>query len=155
MSNETSKLTIAIEYLNTAATLWVHELNYFSALHLAAAAEEISGKQCRINGTTSYSDDLKETVRRTLTRLGIAYEKQELNALHESKNAVKHMDSRNDSHVSFDARDEASHYIRMALRNFQKLDLESLLSEAVKRVVDETTIFIDLDNDEISVPPQS
>jgi hypothetical protein len=63
------------------------------------------------------------------------------------------MNSRNDSHVSIDARDEASHYIRMALRNFQKLDLESFLLEAVKRVVDETTFFVEIDNDERFVEP--
>lgn len=149
MSTETHKLIIAIEYLNTAATLWVHDLNYFSALHLAAAAEEISGKQCRINGTTSHSDDLKERVRRALTRMGIAYdEKKDINSLHDSKNAVKHMNSRSDSHVSFDARDEASHYIRMALRNFQKLDLDSFLFDSVKQVIDDTTVFLAVDGDE-------
>lgn len=65
MSTETEKLVIAIEYLDSAATLWVNEVNYFSALHLAAAAEEIAGKACRIANRNSYYDDLRSKALKT------------------------------------------------------------------------------------------
>lgn len=77
MSTETHKLVIAIEYLDTAATLWVHELNYFSATHLAAAAEEIAGKVCRIKRKQSHFDDLRGKVRHTLTAVGIDHTEQQ------------------------------------------------------------------------------
>ncbi|WP_095051485.1 hypothetical protein [Pseudomonas sp. Irchel s3b2] len=149
MSNETHKLVIAIEYLNTAATLWVHDLNHYSAMHLAAAAEEISGKQCRYGGTPSHTDELKEWARQALKKMNIAYdEKEAFKFVYASKNAIKHMDSRKDSHVNLDARDEASRYINMAFRNFQKLGLESFLLEAVNQVVHDRTIFVDVESDE-------
>jgi hypothetical protein len=39
-----SKLDIAYEYLETAMRLYVEETDYFSAFHLAAAAEELFGR---------------------------------------------------------------------------------------------------------------
>jgi hypothetical protein len=39
-----SKLDIAREFLDTAMRLYVEERDYFSAIHLAAAAEELFGQ---------------------------------------------------------------------------------------------------------------
>lgn len=137
MSTETHKLIIAIEYLDTAATLWTHELNYFSAMHLAAAAEEIAGKACRIKGKKSHYDELRENVRHTLTAVGIARtEKQLKDAVYGTKNAIKHMNSKHDASVSMDPQKEAADYIIAAYRNFEILGLEIDLPNVIRQVVD-------------------
>lgn len=41
------KINIALEYLNLACELYCEEKNLFSAIHLAAAAEEIFGQYCK------------------------------------------------------------------------------------------------------------
>lgn len=146
MNSETHKLVIAIEYLETAATLWVHKLNHFSAIHLAAAAEEIAGKTCRINGKRSYFDDLRNKVHDTLSILTYEHTEQQLkDAMYSAKNAIKHMDSRNDATVSIDARKESADYIIAAYRNLEKLGLHGDLSAVVKKVVDANSIHIEID----------
>ena len=146
MSTETEKLVIAIEYLDTAATLWIHKINYFSAMHLAAAAEEIAGKACRIANINSHYDDLRSKVLNTLKAVGIKHtEKQIKDAYFGAKNSVKHMDSRNDTLVDIDPRKESAEYIVSAYRNFEKLGLQNELSEAVKRVIDANAIYIEVD----------
>lgn len=146
MSTETDKLVIAIEYLDTAATLWIHEINYFSAMHLAGAAEELAGKACRIAGINANFDDLRLRVKRGLSAVGIEHTEQQLKeAAYRVKNAVKHMDSRNDNMVNVDARKESANYILAAYQNFEKLGLQEDLSEAVRRVVDANTLRIEVD----------
>lgn len=146
MSNTTHKLAIAMEFLDTAATLWVHNLNYFSAIHLAAAAEEIAGKACRIKRTSTHFDDLRISVRETLKNVGISHTEQQIkHAFYGVKNSIKHMDSGADSTVTLDPKKEAADYIVAAFRNFEKLGLESDLSAAVKRVVNEETLHIETD----------
>lgn len=148
MSTETHKLVIAIEYLDTAATLWVHELNYFSATHLAAAADEIAGKACRIKRMKSHFDDLRDKVRHTLTEVGIDHTEQQLrDAFYGAKNAIKHMDSDNDASVNIDPRKVSADYIIAAYRNFEKLGLASELSNVIRQVVDANALHIDVDAD--------
>ena len=146
MNSETHKLVIAIEYLETAATLWLYELNHFSVIHLAAAAEEIAGKACRINGKRSYFDDLRNKAHNPLSTLNYKHTEQQLkDAMYSAKNAIKHLDSRNDASVNIDARKESADYIIAAYRNFEKLGLHEDLSAAVKRVVDANSIHIEID----------
>ena len=146
MSTDTDKLVIAIEYLDTAATLWLYEINHFSAMHLAAAAEEISGKACRIAKINSHYDDLRVNVIKSLKALGIEHtEKQIKDAFYGAKNSVKHMDSRNDAQVNIEPRKKSADYIVSAYRNFEKLGLQDQLSKTVKRVIDENTIVIEVD----------
>lgn len=146
MSNETHKLAIAIEYLETAATLWVYETNLFSAIHLAAAADEIAAKACRIAGKGSHFDDLREKVRSTLSALKIEHtERQLIDAFYGTKNSIKHMDSRNDATVNMDAREESGHYIVSAYQNFRKLGLQDELPEVIKKAVAANAIHIAID----------
>lgn len=144
MSTETNKLIIAIEFLETASVLWKYETNYFSSIHLAAAAEEISGKMCRISGKQSNFDDIRANVKKTLSELGMEYtEKQLRDAAYKVKNSIKHMDSENDKTVKVDARKEALEYISSAYQNFLKLELSEFLSETVKNVANENQIVVD------------
>ncbi len=146
MSSETDKLVIAIEYLETAATLWLHQVNHFSAMHLAGAAEELAGKACRIAGINSHFDDLRLHVRNALSAVGIEHTERQLKeAAYSAKNAVKHMDSSNDATVRVDARKESADYIRAAYRNFEKLGLQDVLSQTVREVVDATSIHVEID----------
>lgn len=144
MTTETDKLVIAIEYLDTAATLWLHETNYFSAMHLAGAAEELSGKACRIAKTNSHFDDLRLRVQQALSAMGIEHtEKQLKEAAYGAKNAIKHMNNRNDTSVSINPREYTANYIMAAYRNFEKLGLQDELSETVRKVVDTNTVRLD------------
>lgn len=145
MNSEVGKIAIAVEYLETASTLWLEGERLFSSLHLAAAAEEISGKTCRIDGVKSHSDDLIERVKKTLSALGISYtKKQILEAFFGVKNSVKHMDGASDGVVMVDAREESAHFIIAAYRNFQKLGLEDQLSRSVLDVLDANIILIEV-----------
>lgn len=146
MHTETHKLTIAVEYLETAATLWVYEINHFSAMHLAAAAEEIAGKACRIAGKRSQFDDLREKVKNTLLVLAIEHTEQQLkDAFYAAKNSVKHMDSRSDATVNMNARKVSADYIMAAYRNFEKLGLQDSLPEVVRTVVAANAIHVEID----------
>lgn len=144
MSATTHKLVVAIEYLDTAATLWVHGLNYFSAMHLAAAAEEIAGKACRIRRKNSYFDDLRARVRQTLSQIRVVHTDRQLkDAFYGAKNAIKHMASENDAMVTIDPKREAADYIVAAYRNFAKLGLENDLSKSVKEVVEVNALLVE------------
>jgi len=146
MNSGTSKLVIAVEYLETAAILWMYETNLFSAMHLAAAAEEISGKACRIEQKKAYFDKLREKVTRTLLALRIEHtESQIKNAAYSAKNSIKHMDSRNDAQVKIDARQEAADFIFSAYCNFRTLGLETSLSSTVKAVVEANSVYVETD----------
>lgn len=146
MSTETEKIVIAVEYLDTAATLWLYEINYFSAMHLSAAAEEISGKACRMAKINSHYDDLRMKVIKSLKAVGIEHtEKQIKDAFYGAKNSVKHMDSINDALVDIEPRKESADYIISAYRNFEKLGLQDQLPETVKRVIDANALYIDVD----------
>ena len=115
-------------------------------MHLAAAAEEISGKACRIAKINSHYDDLRVNVIKSLKALGIEHtEKQIKDAFYGAKNSVKHMDSRNDAQVNIEPRKKSADYIVSAYRNFEKLGLQDQLSKTVKRVIDENTIVIEVD----------
>ncbi len=146
MSTETEKLDIAIEYLDTASTLWIHEISYFSAMHLAAAAEEIAGKACRISGFSAHFDDISLEASRMLSAAGVEHTRRQLSdAAYGAKNSIKHMDSRTDTMVNLDARQKSADYISAAYRNFEKLGVHERLSEAVRRVVDANTLRIEVD----------
>jgi hypothetical protein len=146
MSTETEKLDIAIEYLDTASTLWIHEISYFSAMHLAAAAEEIAGKACRIAGISAYFDDVSLEASQMLLAAGIEHTGRQLkDAAYGAKNAIKHMDNRTDTVVNLDARKKSADYIWAAYRNFEKLGVHERLSETVRRVVDANPLRIYVD----------
>ena len=115
-------------------------------MHLAAAAEELSGKACRIERKKAHFDELREKVIRALSAAGVEHTESQLkDAAYSAKNAIKHMDSRNDSTVSIDALSEAASYIMSAYRNFEVLGLATSLSNAVRKVVDANTIYVETD----------
>jgi|ERR1700730_2329655 hypothetical protein len=113
-----TKLAIACEYLDLAMQLHVEQENYFCAIHLAAAAEELFGSHSpeRIE-CTPYRGKHNEHF--TSLRLAANPPKKELsNVVTYAKNAIKHSGERS---VTLDPILEARWYIEHALINFNKL----------------------------------
>ena len=143
MNVKTEKLSIALEYLETASILWVHEINYYSAMHLAAAAEEISGKACRIERKKSNYDELRGKVIKMLSAVGIDHTENDIkNAFYGAKNSIKHMDNESDRLVDLDSKNESATYIVSAFRNFEKLGLSHVMPCSVKRVIELNTLHV-------------
>jgi hypothetical protein len=143
MNVETEKISLALEYIETASILWIHEINYYSAMHLAAAAEEISGKACRIERKKSNYDELREKVIRMLSAVGIYHTENDIkNAFYGAKNSIKHLDNESDWLVNLNSKNESATYIVSAFRNFEKLGLSDVMPSSVKRVVELNTLHV-------------
>lgn len=88
------KLDIADEMLEGAIESYLDAQKYFSALHLAGAAQEIYGKKLRINGGQDFStmmlDHASKIFEEPIDRKTIKKEEKR------PKNAIKHMDSESD-----------------------------------------------------------
>ena len=146
--NETQKITIAIEFLNTAADLWINESGYFSAIHLAGAAEEITNKICQHEGKLSFFNKMHLQIEQTMLSINHPYKIEALGKIaNNAKNSIKHMYGPSNSSVRIDAKTEAANYIMQAHENFKTLGLSYLLSESVQTVRDANAIFIELDDE--------
>ena len=88
------KLIIADEMLESAIELYLDGQKYFSALHLAGAAQEIYGKWLRINGgqdlATMMLDQAAKFMDEPIDRKAIKKEDKR------PKNSIKHMDNEAD-----------------------------------------------------------
>jgi len=111
MNVETEKISIALEYIETASILWIHDINYYSVMHLAAAAEEISGKACRIERKKSNYDELREKVIRMLSAVRVDHTENDIkNAFYGAKNSIKHLDNESDRLVNLNSKNESATY---------------------------------------------
>jgi len=143
MNVETEKISIALEYIETASILWIHDINYYSVMHLAAAAEEISGKACRIERKKSNYDELREKVIRILSAVRVDHTENDIkNAFYGAKNSIKHLDNESDRLVNLNSKNESATYIVSAFRNFEKLGLSDVMPSSVKRVVELNTLHV-------------
>lgn len=125
-----SKLEIASEYLELAMQLYLEKRNYFCAIHLAGAAEELFGmhlpkdkrifniarkaqKALRIIETAKVPQNAKEHAEadREATQL-----------VNWSKNTIKHLND-DKTTITIDPVFEASRWIEQALINYYKLHL--------------------------------
>lgn len=88
------KLDIADEMLERAIESYLDAQKYFSALHLAGAAQEIYGKWLRINGGQDFSttmlDHASKIFEEPIDRKAMKKEDKR------PKNSIKHMDSESD-----------------------------------------------------------
>ena len=88
------KLDIADEMLESAIESYLDAQKYFTALHLAGAAQEIYGKWLRINGEQDFStmmlDHAGKIFEERIDRKAIKKEDKR------PKNSIKHMDSKSD-----------------------------------------------------------
>ena len=119
------KQTIAAEYLTRAIELYFRGDSYFSALHLAGAAQELLGKFVERTGTDSAHTSLvKGAVRisKFVNEDGEpSTEKQIRAAVNYAKNRVKHMDNEGDDAVDFDPRIQARDMLNLAVSEFYYL----------------------------------
>lgn len=129
------KLDIAREYLDLAMQLYIEERNYFCAIHLAAVAEELFGKQLpedkRIYNVALNAQKSMQILETSLQNgeepnepaNKDAAHKEAHSVLNDSKNMIKHMNGPNDVTISIDPLREAAYWIERALNNFYKLKL--------------------------------
>jgi hypothetical protein len=128
-----SKLDIAYEYLETAMRLYVEERDYFSAMHLAAAAEELFGKHLPEAQRMS-SMMLKGQIALRVLNTGEENEyaaaqdkkgkeyKEAKEIILGPKNGIKHMkDDGSDATITINPIAEAREWIEHALNNFKKV----------------------------------
>lgn len=135
-----SKLDIASEYLDAAIGFFLAGTNYFCAIHLSAAAEELFGahlpKDQRIftlawKAEKELMPETKPTVKDDKARKKDYKARKSVN---EWKNDVKHMDDGASPTIRIDPAFAAEHHIEQALINFYKLNLRK--SDAVWRFED-------------------
>jgi hypothetical protein len=130
------KLDLAREYLDTALKFFLGRTNFFCAIHLAAAAEELFGehlpKSQRI-ATLAWKAQkalMSETGRVPPDKVAKAARK----SVFQWKNEIKHMRNRRRRTIRIDPEFVAEHYIERALVNFDKLKLRK--SAAIRKFED-------------------
>lgn len=132
-----SKLDIAREYIDQAIDSFLAQSNYFCAIHLAAAAEELFGAHLPVSQRIS---DIAERAEKAITfKLEPAMSDRDAhrdahNSVTEWKNEVKHMKDGTSHTLAIDPVFAASFHIEHALINFYKLGLQK--SAAIWRFED-------------------
>jgi hypothetical protein len=117
-----SKREIACEYLDAAIEFYLACTNLFCAIHLAAAAEELLGKQVPEDQRIFTFAWKAEKALKSETGPSVS-DTEARKSVNELKNRIKHMDNRGDATVTIDPMLEAEFYIEHALINFYKLNL--------------------------------
>ncbi len=130
---EISKLEIASEYLDAAIGFFLARANYFCAIHLSAAAEELFGAHLpedqRIFALAWKAE------KALMSETGpIPSDTVARRSVNEWKNNVKHMNDSASPRIRIDPAFAAEHHIEQALINFYKLNLRK--SAAVWRFED-------------------
>lgn len=120
-----SKLTIASEYLTRAIELYFRDDSYFSALHLAGAAQELLGKFVERSGGVSAHTSLAQgaaRISRHLNPHGVpSTERQMKDIINQAKNRVKHLNNVGDDVVEFDPQTFAREMLDLAVSEFYQL----------------------------------
>jgi len=130
---EVSKLEIASEYLNAAIEFFLAGTNYFCAIHLSAAAEELFGAHLPEDQRIFTSAWKAEKA--LMSEAGpIVSDAVARRSVNEWKNDVKHMIDGATRTIRIDPAFAAAHHIEQALINFYKLNLRK--SAAVWRFED-------------------
>ncbi len=119
---EVSKLEIANEYLDAAIEFFVAQKSYFSAIHLAAAAEELFGaylpESQRIVTLAWKAEKALMAETGSVPSDGAARR-----SVNELKNDVKHMNDGTSPTIRIEPAFAAEHHIEQALVKFCKLNL--------------------------------
>jgi hypothetical protein len=124
---EVRKLEIAREYLDAAIEFFLARTNYFCAIHLAAAAEELLGAHLPVSDRIFTSAWKAERGLMCLSGTVPADEreavKKAIRSVNEWKNDVKHMSDGTSPTILIDPAFAAEHHIEQALVDFYKLNL--------------------------------
>ena len=119
---EVSKLEIAGEYLDAAIEFFLARKNYFSVIHLAAAAEELFGAHLPESERISTFAWKAEKALRSETG-STPSDAEARRGVNEWKNAVKHKNDGASPTIKIDPAFAAEHHIGHALINLYKLNL--------------------------------
>ncbi len=121
------KIDIASQMLETALSLFIEGKDYFSALQIAGACEEIFGKYLQLNGVeTSLESNAKTFISMKKNLSGIdSTVKDTINSLNKSKNSIKHMNDSSDTFVIMDPTGEAYDTLDRAIENWWKFGKSS------------------------------
>jgi hypothetical protein len=121
-----SKLQIAQEYLDAAIEFFLAGTNFFCAIHLAAAAEELFGAHLpKSQRVSTAAWKANRALKWETDETGpIPTKADALRSVNKWKNEVKHMRNRARRTVAIDPPFIAEHHIEHALINFYKLKLQ-------------------------------
>ena len=125
------KYTASLELLSRGIELYLRGDSYYSALHLAGAAEEVLAVYVRelpadeAHGAGSASDQLRQAFL-ALSEPGTRQDEESLrkwfhNRTYAAKNAVKHRRGRGDHFVDFDPKEEAAELLELAVSTYFQL----------------------------------
>ena len=117
-----SKLEIASEYLDAAIEFFLAGTNYFCAIHLSAAAEELLGAHL-LEDKRILTSAWKAEKALMSERGSTPSNKKACRRVNEWKNDVKHMNDGTSPTITINPAFAAEHHIEQALINFYKLNL--------------------------------
>lgn len=113
------KLIIADELLDKAIDCYIDERKYFSALHLAGAAQEIYGKWICSNNGQDYSTMMIDKLD---AALDVKIDKKILKKVNKHpKNTIKHLDNINDRYAQLNPKFDSCMEILEALIEYTRL----------------------------------
>ncbi len=121
----TTKLEIATELLDRALRLYFEGDSYFSALHLAGAAEELLGVYVKTYGGVRSFDSTKDSAVRLSKYIrndGTESNPKDIaDLINHAKNSTKHKYGKGDHITDFDPRFEAFNMLDLAVENYYQL----------------------------------
>jgi len=129
-----SKLEVATQQLDTALLLYFQKKEYFSAITLAGAAEEILGVYLkRHKQPNAFDQDLEASLRvyRWLFKKEGSRDRIH-KVINKAKNSAKHMMGKNDVTVRCNARTEAKEVLDRAVSNYYSLMCFEELNETLR-----------------------
>jgi hypothetical protein len=116
-----SKLHIAREYLELAMRRYMERSDYFSAIHLAGAAEELFGKWLQ-EEDRALNRDLKAQIAFEALETGqMSKIKEVISRRNWSRNTAKHMSDDRQINIWLDPVFEARNWIDTAVENYEKI----------------------------------
>jgi len=118
-----SKLEVATQQLDTALRLYFQRKEYFSAITLAGAAEEIMGVYLEIHGRpNAFESELDSSLRvyRWLYKAEGSRDSMH-KTINRVKNSSKHMKGKSDVTLACNARAEAKDVLDRAVSNYYAL----------------------------------
>ena len=125
-----SKLYVAREYLDTSIGLFLDGIDLFSAIHLAATAEELFGAHLSVDQRISTLAWKAERALKSKNNVTIS-DRAARRSVNEWKNEIKHLDDGASDKLMIDPAFAAEHHIEHALIDFYKLGLRE--SPAIRR----------------------
>ncbi len=142
-----NKFQISLEYLDVSSRLFLEE-SFFSSLHLAGAAEEILGKYCNSENLKNLHDRDKDNATKWKSRIDPTLDVTKTAKEHyHYKNAIKHFDHKIEANavLHVDIKYEAECMLRRAFKNLEILDMEDCAPKSLMKVIEITTIWIEVD----------